>query len=73
MKLSLFPKKINWTYAIGEIIIVIIGITIAFSLNRWAETAENRKTKGRFPFQENSPSNVDCWHFGDIMSTPQIE
>ncbi len=37
--------KINWTYALGEIIIVIIGITIAFALNNWAENAKGRKTK----------------------------
>lgn len=28
--------KINWKYAAGEIIIVIIGISIAFTLNSWA-------------------------------------
>lgn len=38
-------SQINWTYALGEIIIVIIGISIAFSLNRWAENAKDRKTK----------------------------
>lgn len=30
-------KNINWQYAIGEVIIVIIGISIAFSLNNWAQ------------------------------------
>ncbi len=34
-----YPFKINWKYALGEILIVIIGITIAFSLNNWAENA----------------------------------
>ncbi|MDW7694160.1 DUF6090 family protein [Flammeovirgaceae bacterium SG7u.111] len=33
-------KKLNWKYAVGEVLIVIIGLTIAFSLNRWNE---NRK------------------------------
>lgn len=31
-------SKINWRYAIGEIIIVIIGISIAFSLNNWKDS-----------------------------------
>ncbi len=30
-------KKINWKYAIGEIMIVIVGISIAFWLNNWKE------------------------------------
>lgn len=38
-------KSINWNYAIGEIIIVIIGISIAFSLNRWAENAKDQKSR----------------------------
>ena len=41
-------KKINWKYALGEIIIVIIGITIAFSLNNWKEENKNRKLKKQY-------------------------
>ncbi|MEM9919511.1 MAG: DUF6090 family protein [Bacteroidota bacterium] len=38
-------RKINWRYAIGEIIIVIIGISIAFGLNRWASGNKDRKLR----------------------------
>ena len=34
-------KKINWNYNLGEILIVIIGISIAFSLNKCAEDKQN--------------------------------
>lgn len=37
--------KINWRYTIGEIFIVIIGITIAFALNNWAETNQQQKAE----------------------------
>ncbi|MBX2870568.1 MAG: hypothetical protein KTR30_00655 [Saprospiraceae bacterium] len=37
--------KINWRYAIGEVIIVIIGISIAFALNNWAESNQARKVE----------------------------
>ncbi len=40
--------KINWKYTIGEIIIVIIGITIAFGLNSWASASKERKTKQNY-------------------------
>ena len=35
-------KKINWRYAIGELLIVIVGISIAFALNNWASNIRNR-------------------------------
>ncbi len=37
----LIMKKINWQYALGEVLIVIIGISIAFSMNKCAETSKN--------------------------------
>lgn len=41
-------KKINWRYAFGEILIVIIGITIAFNLNSWAEQKKSSKEQKRY-------------------------
>ena len=39
-------KKINWRYAIGELLIVTAGITLAFMLNSWAENNRiNEKRK----------------------------
>lgn len=38
-------KKINWQNAIGEILIVLISILIAFALNKYAENLQNKKTK----------------------------
>ncbi len=35
-------KKINWRYAIGELLIVIVGISIAFALNNWAGKIRDR-------------------------------
>ena len=37
--------KINWKYALGEILIVIIGITIAFSLNKCSENQNDKELK----------------------------
>jgi len=41
-------QEINWRYAIGEIIIVIIGITIAFAMNNWAESRNNATYKKKY-------------------------
>ena len=41
-------KKVNWNYTIGEILIVIIGITIAFSLNKCSEDSKNKQLKTQY-------------------------
>ena len=39
-------KTINWRYAIGELLIVTIGISLAFSLNSWNEyRKENERAR----------------------------
>lgn len=41
-------KKINWQYTFGEILIVIIGITIAFSMDKCAENSKDRTQKQQY-------------------------
>ncbi|MBN4070359.1 hypothetical protein JYT76_01630 [Olleya sp. AH-315-F22] len=38
-------KKINWQYTFAEILIVIVGITIAFSLNKCSDNSKNKALK----------------------------
>lgn len=40
--------KINWKYAIGEILIVIIGISLAYLLNSWKENRSNENQKKQY-------------------------
>ena len=41
-------KKVNWHYTFGEILIVIIGITIAFSMNKCADLKSNKDLKVQY-------------------------
>ena len=41
-------KKLNWKYAFGEILIVIIGISIAFSMNKCADDSKNEAQKNQY-------------------------
>jgi len=36
-------QKINWRYALDELLIVIIGISIAFGLNSWTQDRKDKK------------------------------
>lgn len=40
--------KINWRYTIGEILIVIVGISIAFGLNNWASDKNDQNLKQKY-------------------------
>lgn len=40
--------KINWKYAVGEILIVIVGISVAFMLNNWAATSKENRLKMQY-------------------------
>ena len=51
-------KKINWKYAIGELIIVILGITIAFSLNNWKESRAGSRL--RTQYLENMRTDIEA-------------
>lgn len=51
-------NKIKWQYALGEIFIVIIGITIAFSLNK---CSENSKAQGlKLQYLSNIKRDVEA-------------
>ncbi|WP_074408917.1 MULTISPECIES: DUF6090 family protein [Aquimarina] len=41
-------KKINWQYTLGEILIVIVGITIAFNLNQCAEEKKDKNLRDTY-------------------------
>ena len=41
-------KSINWRYALGEIIIVIIGISLAFTLNNWKEGRSDQRQRQQY-------------------------
>ncbi|RIA08851.1 hypothetical protein OE09_0674 [Flavobacteriaceae bacterium MAR_2010_72] len=41
-------KKINWQYTFGEILIVIIGISIAFGINKCADDSKNEAQKQQY-------------------------
>ncbi len=49
-------KKINWQYALGETLIVIIGISIAFSLNKCSENSKDNKL--RTAYLENLKNDI---------------
>ena len=52
-------NKINWRYAFGELLIVIIGITIAFALNNWATGIKNKKVEKEYLLSIQSDLDKD--------------
>ena len=60
--------KINWRYTIGEIIIVIIGISIAFALNNWKEGIENEKTKIEYLQNLSTDITTEIKQLGELSN-----
>jgi len=47
--MRIFPlMKINWKYAIGELLIVTTGILIAFGLNNWAQSRKEARQEKQY-------------------------
>jgi hypothetical protein len=47
MRLTKLPTGFNWKYAIGEVILIVVGITIALAANSWYEGQRERSDEIR--------------------------
>ncbi|MEO0895924.1 MAG: DUF6090 family protein [Bacteroidota bacterium] len=65
--------KINWKYALGEIIIVIIGISLAFLLNNWGESLKERKVKQLYLESLKSDIEVEMNHLSENQKAINIK
>lgn len=43
----LFKHKINWQYAVGEVILIFVGITMAIAFDNWNEDRKEKSEKVR--------------------------
>ncbi|MCK8523151.1 DUF6090 family protein [Aquimarina sp. D1M17] len=62
-------KKINWRYALGETLIVIIGITIAFSLNKCSESQKDQKRRSAYLQNLKNDIQTDQKTLNDNLET----
>lgn len=62
-------KKINWRYALGETLIVIIGITIAFSLNKCSESQKDQKRRTAYLQNLKNDIQTDQKTLNDNLET----
>ena len=60
--------KKKFTYAFGEILIVIVGISIAFSLNKCAEDSKNNSQKEQYLFSLKQDIEEDKKQLNDNIS-----
>jgi hypothetical protein len=43
--ISRVVRATNWKYAFGELILIIVGISLALAIDEWREDAEDRRTE----------------------------
>ncbi len=56
------------TYAIGEVILVVIGILIAISINNWNQKKSERKIEQNYLFSLIEDAKTDLSNFKNIIS-----
>jgi hypothetical protein len=42
MRVSRIVSAVSWKYAVGEILLIVIGVTLALAVNSWATTRQRR-------------------------------
>lgn len=60
-------------YAIGEIILVVIGILIALQVNNWNENRKSKLSQNKLLVKLISDLDYDISHFNEIDSNYQID
>lgn len=58
-------------YAIGEILLVVIGILLALQINTWKKETQNRKLERLFKVLKEALNKID--HFNLFKSQPMIQ
>lgn len=58
-------KKINWKYALGEILLLFIGITIAIWFNNWNESKKAREVEIKSLIELKSAIDLDLRDIGE--------
>jgi len=61
------------TYAIGEIILVVIGILIALSINNWNENRKNQNLVSIYKSELLNDLELDVYHFKYHLSLATAE
>jgi hypothetical protein len=60
--------SINWKYALGEILIVIIGITVAFSMNKCAENSKQKEERQQYLVNIKNDLETDKERLKEIIA-----
>ena len=59
-------------YAVGEIILVVIGILIALQVNNWNKYGQERRSELNFLLRIREDLNVDNAHFKTRINDTEI-
>ena len=73
MKRLLKHLKKNWHKYVLEILVVVVGILIAFSLNNWNETNKIRKLEKATLFEISNALKLDLSHLKQWINIKQLQ
>jgi hypothetical protein len=69
MRQSESTTAINWRYAVGEVLLIVIGVSIALAANSWYENRQERAEERAILSQLREALDVDLLTFGEYQET----
>ena len=73
MRLTRTITKMNWRHAIGEVLLIVIGISIALGANSWYEDRKERAEERAVLRQIVESLNVDLQTFQDAQRNHLVQ
>ena len=71
MRVSRLVSAENWQYAVGEVVLIVVGITIALAANSWYEQQRERRDEILVLEQIEESLNADLALFVENFRTMQ--
>jgi len=59
MRISRILNSVSWKHAVGEVLLIVIGITIALSVNSWWEDKQDRRAEALILLQLQTALQAD--------------
>ena len=72
MRVSRLVSAPNWHYAVGEIVLIVVGVTVALAATSWYEGQQEQRDEIVVLQQLRQTLSEDLQEIGDLRVGPAI-
>lgn len=70
MRLNRLVRSVSWKHAFGEVLLIVIGITIALAVNSWWEDQQDRRSEDLILRQLHAALQADLIDLEAVLVEP---